>query len=513
MLAVILAAWQVGSVLVGPYWLSSPWAVAARFTAQILNGELIVQGGYTVEEALIGTVIGGAPAVLLPFLLRRHPVIVAILDPFMVGGYGAPKLAFAPLFILWFGIGIESKIALVASVVFFIVYFNTLAGVRALDPRLVQMAQIAGAGERHVARHIVFPARRPAYSRRLSYRGALRHRRRGHRRADLVQSRARLSGADRRDELRHHLGVRRDPRRHPHRPWRQLAAQRRRAGAAALAAAAAGRARHRDLSMSDPPLLDIRSLGKRFPARHGREPSPWVIQDLSFSVGAGEFLTIIGPSGAGKSTLLNMIAQIDTASAGEIMFNGETVNSHDARTLRPGFDRRIGYVTQDDNLLPWRTTIDNVLFPIEVQGRLNDATRAQADVLVRAVGLAGFERYYPHELSGGMRKRAALIRTLAYDPPVILMDEPFAAVDAQTRTQLQADLLTLWGLGRKTIIFVTHDITEAIALGDRALVLSRQPTRIAAEHAIPIPRPRNVQDIFALEGFAAVYQRIRADIQ
>src|SRR4249920_1417305 len=142
-LAVILAAWQVGSFLVGPYWLSSPWAVAARFTAQILNGELIVQGGYTVEEALIGTVIGGVPAVLLPFLLRRHPVIVAILDPFMVGGYGAPKLA------------------LVASVVFFIVYFNTLAGVRALDPRLVQMAQIAGAGERHVARHIVLPAAVP----------------------------------------------------------------------------------------------------------------------------------------------------------------------------------------------------------------------------------------------------------------------------------------------------------------------------------------------------------------
>ena len=142
---------------------------------------------------------------LLPFLLRRHPVIVAILDPFMVGGYGAPKLAFAPLFILWFGIGIESKIALVASVVFFIVYFNTLSGVRALDPRLVQMAQIVGAGERQVARHIVFPAAVPHISRRLSHRGALRHRRRRHRRADLVQSRARLSGADRRDEFRHHV--------------------------------------------------------------------------------------------------------------------------------------------------------------------------------------------------------------------------------------------------------------------------------------------------------------------
>jgi NitT/TauT family transport system ATP-binding protein len=265
--------------------------------------------------------------------------------------------------------------------------------------------------------------------------------------------------------------------------------------------------------VSNGPLLEVKSLGKRFPARLGREPPPWVIQGLSFSVDPGEFLTIIGPSGAGKSTLLNMIAQIDTVSAGEIVFNGETVKSHDPRSLRPGFDRRIGYVTQDDNLLPWRSTIDNVLFPIEVQGRLDDRSRAHVEMLIRAVGLAGYEHYYPHELSGGMRKRAALIRTLAYDPPVILMDEPFAAVDAQTRTQLQADLLKLWNLGRKTIIFVTHDITEAIALGDRALVLSRQPTRIAAEHAIPIPRPRNVADIFALPGFATIYERIRAAIQ
>src|SRR5256885_7253377 len=127
--------------------------------------------------------------------------------------------------------------------------------------------------------------------------------------------------------------------------------------------------------MTSAPLLEIKSLGKRFPARAGREPSPWVIQDLSFSVRPGELVTIIGPSGAGKSTLLNMIAQIDTASAGEIVFNGETVNSHDARMLRPGFDRRIRYVPQDDHLLPWRTAIDNVLFPIDVQGRLNDETR------------------------------------------------------------------------------------------------------------------------------------------
>jgi NitT/TauT family transport system ATP-binding protein len=261
------------------------------------------------------------------------------------------------------------------------------------------------------------------------------------------------------------------------------------------------------------PLLEIRGLGKRFPTRQGREPSPWVIRDLSFSVRDGEFLTLIGPSGAGKSTLLNMIAQIDVASAGEIIFQGDRIVTADPKAMRPGLDRRVGYVTQDDNLLPWRTTIDNVLFPLEVQGKLDDKSRAHAMMLVNAVGLTGYERYYPHELSGGMRKRAALIRTLVYDPPIILMDEPFAAVDAQTRTQLQADLLNLWTIGRKTIVFVTHDIAEAIVLGDRTLVLTRQPTCIASEHLIPIPRPRDVKNFFALEGFAQLYERIRAEVQ
>ncbi len=159
---VILALWQFGSAMVGEYWLSSPWAASSRFGTQILNGELLFHASYTLGEAIAGAAIGGIPAVLLPFLLRRHPIIVAILDPFMVGGYGAPKLAFAPLFILWFGIGTESKIALVASLVFFIVYFATLAGVRALDAKLVQMAQIVGAGERQVSRHIVFPGAVPS---------------------------------------------------------------------------------------------------------------------------------------------------------------------------------------------------------------------------------------------------------------------------------------------------------------------------------------------------------------
>jgi len=158
---VLVAIWQVLSMTLGSYWVGSPWGVATRFAAAIADGALLRQASYTVIEAAAGFVLGALPAVALPFALRRLPIATAILDPFMVGGYGAPKLALAPLFILWFGIGIESKIALVAVTVFFIVYFSTQAGIRALDAGLVRMAQIVGASEQHVARHIVFPGAVP----------------------------------------------------------------------------------------------------------------------------------------------------------------------------------------------------------------------------------------------------------------------------------------------------------------------------------------------------------------
>ena len=170
-------------------------------------------------------------------------------------------------------------------------------------------------------------------------------------------------------------------------------------------------------------------------------------------------------------------------------------------------------MTQDDNLLPWRTLIENVTLPLKLQGRFDDAAKRHVEDLLRATNLTGFERYYPHELSGGMRKRASLIRTLAYDPPIILMDEPFGAVDAQTRTQLQQDLLRLWNLGRKTIVFVTHDIGEAIALGDRVLVLSKSPAKIVAEHRIGIKRPRDVGNVYKLEGFGDMFEAVRREIQ
>ena len=271
---------------------------------------------------------------LLPFLLRRQPLMVAILDPFMVGGYGAPKLALAPLFILWFGIGIESKIALVAAVVFFIVYFSTLAGVRALDPKLVQMAQVVGASERQVARHIVFPGAVPYIF--AGFRIAVPYAIGGAVIAELISSNRGLgylvqTGAMNFDTTR---GVRRDPRGHHHRSLCQLERRRGRAGLLRWRPAGAGHRRHG----TEGDAAAARDQGPRqaLPGAAGREPPPWVIQDLSFPVGPGEFLTIIGPSGAGKSTLLNMIAQIDTVSEGEIVFDGEASHRAIRKALRPG---------------------------------------------------------------------------------------------------------------------------------------------------------------------------------
>jgi NitT/TauT family transport system permease protein len=160
-LVLLFAVWQALSLWLGTYWIGSPWGVVTRLYDGVINGSVLHHASFTLAEAVIGFIIGAIPAAILPFLLRRLPIMTAILDPFMVGGYGAPKLALAPLFILWFGIGIESKIALVAITVFFIVYFSALAGVRALDTKLVQMAQVAGANERDVARHIVFPGAVP----------------------------------------------------------------------------------------------------------------------------------------------------------------------------------------------------------------------------------------------------------------------------------------------------------------------------------------------------------------
>ena len=254
-------------------------------------------------------------------------------------------------------------------------------------------------------------------------------------------------------------------------------------------------------------LLQLRQLGISYGTGSGERC--WILRDLDLDVRQGEFLTIMGSSGAGKSTLLNLVAQTLQPSAGQIAFRGKVVGGADM-PADPGSSRQIGYVTQDDNLLPWRTVWDNVMFPLTLAGKPSASDVERARRVIDQVGLTQWTKHYPHQLSGGMRKRASLARTLAYGPPVVLMDEPFGALDAETRAQLQADLLDLWASEKKTILFVTHDINEAIALGDRIVVLSGSPGKVVLERTIDIDRPRDPELIFKAPTFAGHYDAVRS---
>jgi len=243
-------------------------------------------------------------------------------------------------------------------------------------------------------------------------------------------------------------------------------------------------------------VISIHRVGHVFRTK-GRRVQALLETDLR--INEREFLTIVGPSGCGKSTLMNLIVGLFPASSGEILYRGKR---------HSGVNRSIGYVTQADNLFPWRTLRKNIEFPLELRGVPTRERRERASHLIHRVGLAGFEDSYPHELSGGMRQRANIIRTLAYEPEVILMDEPFGPLDAQTRLILQNQLLELWQEDRKTIIFITHDLGEAVALAERVVVMSARPGRIKTIAPVPIPRPRNLFEIHKDERFLATYQAL-----
>lgn len=208
-----------------------------------------------------------------------------------------------------------------------------------------------------------------------------------------------------------------------------------------------------------------------------------VLRDLNFSVQEHEFVAIVGPSGCGKTTLLRTIAGIETSDSGSVMIDGKVVT-------KPGADR--GFVFQQDSLLPWRTIWKNLVFGLEVNGQLSDAHLTNARQLLKLVGLSGFEEFYPNQISGGMRQRVNLARALALNPQVLIMDEPFSALDAQTREMMQLELLRIWQQGRKTVLFITHQIDEAVFLADRIVVLGRRPGRVKTTIPIDLSRPREL---------------------
>ena len=227
--------------------------------------------------------------------------------------------------------------------------------------------------------------------------------------------------------------------------------------------------------------LEIDHLTKRYYVeRDGRQVL--ALSDVSLSVGDGEFVAIVGPSGCGKTTLLNIVAGLLSYDLGTVAIDGRRIDG-------PGSDRAV--VFQHASLLPWRTIAGNVRYGMELQKRFDtEAMRARTDHFITLVGLAGFEKHYPNELSGGMQQRVNLARALAADPAVLLMDEPFAALDAQTRESMQSELLKIWSQARKTVLFITHQINEAVYLADRVAVMSPRPGTVKGVFSIPFDRPR-----------------------
>ena len=248
-------------------------------------------------------------------------------------------------------------------------------------------------------------------------------------------------------------------------------------------------------------LLSIEGVRKEYLSRGKRVVA---LDSIDLDIPEGEFVTIVGPSGCGKSTLLNLIVGLLRSSAGRIVFRGSAID---------GICTQIGYVTQKDNLFPWRTLVENVEIALEIRSIDKNARRRHAEELIERVGLRGFEEHYPHELSGGMRQRANIIRTLIYDPELILMDEPFGPLDAQTRIVLQDQLLNLWSTTKKTIIFITHDLIEAITLADRVVLMSSRPGKIKSIEPVGIARPRDVFKIHESEQFRAVYEKLWRELR
>jgi NitT/TauT family transport system ATP-binding protein len=244
------------------------------------------------------------------------------------------------------------------------------------------------------------------------------------------------------------------------------------------------------------PAITIRGVNRTF-TRGGT--SFTAIRDVNLEVRQGEFLSVVGPSGCGKSTMLNLLAGLAKPDAGTVETFGTPVK---------GVNKDVGFIFQRDALLPWRTAAQNVALPLRYRGRTKTAALDSARDWLDRVGLAKFADSYPHQLSGGMRKRVAIAATLAYQPRIILMDEPFSALDVQTRTLMEDDLLKLWATYRPAVLFITHDLEEAVGLSDRVVVMSASPGHVIGNHTVPLERPRDLLEIKFDPTFTETHEQI-----
>ncbi len=248
--------------------------------------------------------------------------------------------------------------------------------------------------------------------------------------------------------------------------------------------------------------IELRGVTKRFVNAAGETFT--ALRDLDLTVAAGEFCAVVGPTGCGKSTTLGLISGLEPPSVGEVRVLGRPV---------AGVGRSVGFVFQRDAVFPWKNVLDNVSAGPRFRGLGAAEANERARDWIARVGLAGFERYYPHQLSGGMRKRVALAQTLINGPRILLMDEPFSALDVQTRALMENELLALWSATGASVVFVTHDLEEAIALSDRVVVITAGPGTVKGEYRVDIPRPRDIAEVRFQPRFVELYGEIWKDLR
>lgn len=250
------------------------------------------------------------------------------------------------------------------------------------------------------------------------------------------------------------------------------------------------------------PSIELTGVARRFPRPDGTVIS--ALEDFDLRVGAGEFCAVVGPTGCGKSTTLGLVAGLARPQAGRVLLFGREVDR---------IDRRIGFVFQQDALFPWRTVLGNIMAGPRFRGAATGAAEQRAREWIARVGLGGFERSHPHQLSGGMRKRVALAQTFINRPDVLLMDEPFSALDVQTRELMQEELLQLWSENQAAVLFVTHDLDEAILLADRVAVLTTRPARVKSLYTIDLPRPRHIAELRYDARFIEIARQLADDLR
>ena len=452
-----------------------------------VRSDILVTGAEVLTAFVIAVPFGA----LVGLLIAENRYFSEVAKPLLFFAFSIPKSIFLPMFILVFGVGFAQKVGFGFFSTIFIVIMSTTAAVESVKPEILMVAKSYGATPAQTVWRVYLPSMLPVLLEAL--RISMIFNLTGVMLAEMYASRAGSGTPDRElgRELHDAPAIGRSPDGGHH---RHLLQRTRQMGGNAMQ-----------------PLANITPIkpAARAGAVQVNVTSGWVyktsgqdvvaVSDVSIEVRPGRFVVLVGPSGCGKSSLLMMMAGLRHQTSGTISINGAPIDVPDPD--------RVGVVFQEPSLFPWLTAEENVEFPLTLRGVAKKERHAKAEEALQLVGLDGFGKRHPHELSGGMKQRVSIARGLVQDPPVLLMDEPFAALDEQTRMTMGDELLRIWATTGKTIVFVTHSLTEAVYLADEVIVMSARPGRIVDRLEVALPRPRTFE-MLSGDAFGSLRDRI-----